>query len=181
MTEYFTSDSHLAHANILRYCNRPFNNIWEHDEILIDNWNSTVKNSKDHVYFLGDFGFGSSRFLANIMRRLQGQIYFIRGNHDKSIKNEVLELPNFHDSGIYHTITVKTPKCNKQLIVMCHYPFAIWNHKHFGAIHIHGHCHGNLKDTVINRLDVGVDCHNFKPISLDEIINILEKRDKKSV
>ena len=179
MTDYWTGDDHFQHANILRYCNRPFKNIWEHDEALIDNWNQTVKNPKDRVFHHGDFGFGSPRSMANIIRRLNGQIYWIKGNHDKSIKGEVLELPNFHPVGIYHTITVKTPKCNKQLIVMCHYPFETWNRSHFGTICTYGHCHGNLTHIIPNRLDVGVDCHGYKPISLEEILEILEKRDRK--
>lgn len=37
-----------------------------------------------------------------------------------------------------------------------------------GAWHLYGHSHGRLSPQG-RSLDVGVDCHNFRPISLDEL------------
>ena len=50
---YFISDLHLGHKNVLKFDNRPFINIEEHDKTIIDNWNSKV-NDNDDVYVLGD-------------------------------------------------------------------------------------------------------------------------------
>lgn len=50
---YFISDLHFGHFNIIRYDNRPFNSVDEMDKVLIDNWNSVVSDD-DTIYILGD-------------------------------------------------------------------------------------------------------------------------------
>ena len=41
---FFTSDLHFFHRNIMQFCQRPFNNLVEMNEALINNWNNTVDN-----------------------------------------------------------------------------------------------------------------------------------------
>ena len=47
------------------------------------------------------------------------------------------------------------------MLTLCHYPMVTWNHKPYGSIMLHGHCHGKLDEH--NRLssdlrfDVGID------------------------
>lgn len=45
----FTADTHFGHANIIRFCDRPFTDIEAMNESLIANWNRKVTNS-DTVY-----------------------------------------------------------------------------------------------------------------------------------
>lgn len=51
---YFISDLHLGHENIIKYCSRPFVNVNEMNEALIENWNKCV-NRNDKIFVLGDF------------------------------------------------------------------------------------------------------------------------------
>lgn len=82
---YLIADTHFSHENIIKYCNRPFNDIDEMNNEMINNWNNIVKKD-DIVYHLGDFTIDSDD-LKNLVNKLNGEIYFIRGNHDgKSIK-----------------------------------------------------------------------------------------------
>jgi calcineurin-like phosphoesterase family protein len=79
---YFTSDTHFGHYNILKYCNRPWKEIYHHDNQLIKNWNSVV-NPDDRVYHLGDFGFKSKSVNKEIAEQLNGIKFILHGNHDK--------------------------------------------------------------------------------------------------
>src|ERR1039458_3340961 len=83
---WFTSDFHLGHFNIIRYCNRPFADTREMDEVIVDRLNGLVKPN-DTLYFLGDFCLGKHDSVAAYRNRLACQtIHFIDGNHDKTTR-----------------------------------------------------------------------------------------------
>jgi calcineurin-like phosphoesterase family protein len=156
MMIYFTADTHFGHANIIKYCNRPFKSIKEMDKVLINNWNKIIKK-KDTVYHLGDFAFDIEKYA----KQLNGSIYLVAGGHDR-FKTEdfgwILICPKIEIIK-YHHIN----------IVMCHYPLETWHGSNYGSIHLHGHSHGKLRK-IPNRIDVGVDCWNYKPVKITEII-----------
>ena len=77
---YFTSDTHFGHANIIKFCNRPFKNVEEMNQKLIENWNSVV-GPNDLVFHLGDFAFGGQPLWRYIREQLNGNIILIKGNH----------------------------------------------------------------------------------------------------
>ncbi len=93
MEIYVISDTHFNHKNIIDYCNRPFKDIDEMNNTIIYNWNRIVKKD-DIVYHLGDFFLGSKFDLKDIVDRLNGAIYLIRGNHDR------LTVKSYEDCGI---------------------------------------------------------------------------------
>ena len=181
MNTFFTSDTHFGHANIIKYCKRPFASVEEMDNTLIHNWNAVVR-PEDTVYHLGDFAVGGGP-AAPYLRRLNGTIYFCLGNHDKRLRfikaylDIELELQD-HFAGSYlnddkvkfgipylREVTVE-----KQEIVLCHYAMKVWNGSHKGSWQLYGHSHGTLPDDP-NSLscDVGVDCWNYFPVSMEQL------------
>lgn len=184
MNYYFTSDSHFGHANILRYCNRPFSSIQGHDEALIANWNAKITKN-DIVYHLGDFCFGKAADALRILGRLNFREFkFVWGNHDRAM--ESLSNTNYPRNVYFlgDQREVRIPLCFKQSqkIVLNHYAMRIWDKSHFGAYHLYGHSHGSLPDDPNSlSFDVGVDCHNYSPISFEEVQKIMSKKTWKPI
>lgn len=168
---YFISDTHFAHANILKYCGRPFESIEEHDKELIGNWNSMV-GTDDHVYHLGDVALGHSGEGRKIIGQLNGKIHLITGNHESVARSNGDLFEWVKD---YHEISVDTGNRYPLTMVLFHYPIDQWNKCHYGSLHLHGHIHSTLVQTAENRIDVGVDTWAYAPVSLQKI---LELRDQ---
>jgi calcineurin-like phosphoesterase family protein len=171
---WFTSDQHFGHDNIIKYCNRPFSSVDEMNRILIQNYNSVV-NFDDTVYFIGDVGFMQVDQLLAILSRLNGNKILIFGNHDKVIRGAYGAFSKVFGS-MHEYLEVKA---DKQKFILCHYPMLSWNGSGRGNIMLHGHCHGtanygHIKDMKI--LDVGVDCHNYFPVSQDDVLRTMNKR-----
>lgn len=176
---YFTSDQHFEHANIIKMCNRPFSYTAEMNYYLVSAWNSVVGRN-DTVYHLGDFTLKGKNYAKYFFSELNGKI-------------KVLSNPWHHDSGWItktndyvsksgHKVEILPPMVvlefseygsngYDQAVVLCHYPIAQWDRKHYGSWHLHGHSHGNYvypENTFA--YDVGVDNNEFKPVSLDNIV-----------
>ena len=113
---FFTSDTHFYHGNIIRFCNRPFEDVEMMNETIISNWNNTV-GLDDTVFHLGDFCLGGSAEWTKILDRLNGKIYLILGNHD--LKN----LRQGYVDRFEHVTMQMHIEVDKQKIYLNHYPF----------------------------------------------------------
>ncbi|WP_108867399.1 metallophosphoesterase family protein [Aquimarina aquimarini] len=173
---WFTADTHFGHKNILDYTNRSFSSVDEMDEVLIENWNDKVYPD-DEVYHLGDVGLCSPNKLKKILERLNGKIYLIKGNHEKSAEACKDRFEWIKD---YYELIMPDPDGFKeqQLVVLFHYAMRVWQASHHGTYHIYGHSHGELSDDP-NALsfDVGVDCHNYGPINYQDIKKIMKNKN----
>ena len=167
MAIFFTSDTHFGHDAIRRNCNRPFADVKEMDRSLIANWNARVRRT-DIVYHLGDFSYKACEGIADYRRKLNGMIHFIRGNHD--LQTEGLLESIFDSVGDLSSI-----KIEGQRIILCHYAMKVWDRSHLGSWQLFGHSHGNMPDDPqLLSLDVGVDCHNYQPISFEMVKEAME-------
>lgn len=179
---YFTSDLHFYHKNIIELSHRNFRDLEEMHETLIGNWNTKVKPD-DQVYLLGDVSFGSKAKTKALMDRLNGKIYLVRGNHDHDIlKGEGIGRFEWVKDYYYLKVNdVDGPDGKVQPIILMHFPIQIWNHRNYGAWHLHGHCHGGLPvDKTLLRHDVGVDNCSMYPISYETVKEVMSRREFKS-
>lgn len=106
---------------------------------------------------------GPASAAAEILRRLNGQIYLIRGNHERVAEHRLCR-GRFSWVGDYEML-----KVGDQKIALSHYAHRVWNCMHHGAWHAYAHSHGNLEDLPNSKsTDVGVDCWDFTPVSYDQ-------------
>lgn len=139
---YYISDTHFGHENIILHDAengaRKFDTIKEHDDLIIQNWNRTVKSS-DNVYILGDFSWLNGELTKLIIEQLNGAKFLIKGNHDYWVKNgECKRL----FQGIYD---YKEIHDNGKRVILSHYPILFYNGQHRGSIHLYGHVHNTIE------------------------------------
>lgn len=190
---WFSADFHISHNNILKYCNRPFSNIQDHDNHIITQINKCVK-SNDTLYFLGDLLFANKKYYAqnlfNLLSKINcNDIRWLHGNHDPSTAD--LRLRIMDDNSLWKKIRVQGSFYEENLynkpFVMCHYAMAIWNKSHRGAYHIYGHSHSTAEESLDElfpgrrSMDVGIDnakklLGEYRPFSINEVISILDRK-----
>lgn len=156
-----------------------FGQFGDHDMELIRSWNEVV-GIDDEVYHLGDVTLQNPSFAMDVFHQLNGHIRVL-GNpwhHDTRWINVsqtskggpvVIEEPIVVLEHIIESDGRWLP------VVLCHYSFAIWDRKHYGAVHFHGHTHGELMQ-IPKRLDVGVDVAfkllgEYRPFLMDEALS----------
>ena len=176
---WYTGDTHAFHANIIKYSKRPFENAYEMNAVMAANINERVKPN-DWLYHLGDWSFGpkSDKIQlkhAFIFRKLIAckNVVLIFGNHDHLRRNKDF-------CGLFRQtadiLEVKDQIVNEK-IVLCHYGMRVWCASHHGRWHLYGHSHGHLPD-IADALcfDVGVDCHDYKPLSSHDVAEIMQPK-----
>lgn len=155
---WFTADPHYGHANIIKYCRRPFDNVVVMDETLIDNHNAVVATN-DIVYIIGDFAMSDH---DTYLQHLNGVKHLIFGNHDRRRYTERAK----GWASIGHYAEVQLPGIELR-VVLFHYALRVWNRSHHGAMHLYGHSHGLLPGDNLS-CDVGVDCWGYKPTDIEQ-------------
>ena len=182
---WFTSDPHFYHTNIIKFTNRPFKDINEMNETLIENWNKRV-GKDDVIFILGDFCFGGSKEWNELLGKLNGRKYLIIGNHDeKNLRQGYLS--KFEKVAYMMHIYV-----NGKSIYLSHFPilcyagsyrvrncvYALHGHVHSGERQSVGKDNGRLSVLFPSQYDVGVDNNNYRPVSFEEVMEKIEGQRK---
>ncbi len=125
----------------------------------------------DEVYHLGDFArIDDEAAVTKWLAALNGRKHLIVGNNDSPA---VIENEAWASVSNYAEITL-----DGHLLILCHYPFRSWHNSTKGAIDLHGHSHGKMKE-LPRQYDVGVDIFDYRPVTLAEIL-ASRRRGKKA-
>lgn len=167
---WLLSDTHFNHTNFLKFVDedgkriRPFDNIQQMNELIMDNWADTVKPG-DSVYHLGDVYFGDGLEASKLLRKLPGRKRLIVGNHD-DIK-EIVKYEMFQKIQMWRVFA-------EEGLILSHIPL------HPSSLHImriqsvlmnvHGHIHQNQSPDG-GYYNVSMEAINYKPVNMEEIIH----------
>lgn len=166
---FFTADTHFFQESIIHRAGRPFASFREMNEMMFDLWNETVKPD-DEIYHLGDVTARYSEKELAQLRLLNGKKFLVPGNHDlQKIRNKLSS---------FFTIMLPIAEIKELRVVLCHFPLESWNKRSYKYMHLHGHSHGNMRK-IPARLDVGVDVHGFRPISLEECRSLCMPKEER--
>ena len=176
---YFTSDTHFYHTSSISHYSRPFVGVEDMNNQLVENWNKDVKPD-DEVYIIGDFLNGSGQQANQILEKLNGVKYLIKGNHDEYLEDKEFNKEHFRWVKEYFILKYKGRN-----FVLFHYPIFEWQGFFKKDYHIYGHVHNQLsyrnqkeRFNVLSKyaVNVCVDVCRFKPVSIDSIIEKTEKK-----
>ena len=179
---WFTSDLHFGHANIMKYEGRPFKDVYEMNEFMLNRWNALIKPD-DIVFILGDIMFGGAEVFERIFPKLNGKKYLIMGNHDyKNVRERYKECFEAVHTKMFISI-------DGQAIILNHEPLMCFGGQLTNRVwHFFGHVHTNHTgcdglDTALvrklctpNMYDVGVDWNHFAPIKWQEVRDKIKRQ-----
>ena len=193
MTTWFTSDLHIGHARISELAGRPFTDVEQMNEVLVDNWNALVRPD-DVAYVLGDVCMGKIDDSLKYISRLNGIKHLILGNHDRPLMQKSEEkrqewqqryldagFTSLHDSLVY---IIGDYRFN-----LSHFPYDGDSHDgdRFNSLRLvdtgtpilHGHTHSKERVTFSSKgttqIHVGVDAWGHSPVSMQAIIDLYDK------
>ncbi len=180
---FLTSDTHFGHDREFLWGPRGFINSQEHDEAVIKNWNETV-GPDDIVYHLGDLMLGDNAHGIECVKRLNGHIKLIRGNHDTDARWKLYgTLPNVELIGWADMIKYK-----KYNFYLSHHPTLTSNlekapHLRMHLINLYGHTHQMSKfyQDMPYMFHVGLDSNDNRPVLLDDAIELMKEETKRCI
>lgn len=159
MSIYFVADTHFSDENILRYENRPFENVNEMNSIMIENWNKVVKD-EDEVYVLGDFG--AVKQETSVLKQLKGIKYLVKGNHDVK-SNDYYRQAGFKEVYDYPIII-------ENFWILSHEPLYVNSNMPYANLFGHVHNSPIFKTYSNQHYCVSVERTGYMPVSFESIM-----------
>lgn len=155
---WLIGDTHFNHSNIIEYTNRPFDDVEQMNDTIIENWNKQVKPS-DVVIHLGDFAMGNKVEQKAVFDQLQGIIKLVMGNHDR------LKVRDYYEMGFAEVY--RYPILLNKILMLSHEPIVMPKNNFF--YNVHGHIHVNDAPSKYH-INLCVEKTNYQLVSLNSIM-----------
>jgi calcineurin-like phosphoesterase family protein len=170
---FTASDYHFNHFNCIKFDNRPYSDIKQMNEDLVNKHNS-ITNKDSLTFIIGDVAMGRDvSEVVNYLESMKGDKVLVKGNHDHNFLRDHKFRECFVMIDNYYS-----PDLNGTKVVMQHYPIYEWDKMHRGAIHLHGHIHTKqvpyADDCKI--LNVGIMNSGFVPRKMSDVFELMKNK-----
>lgn len=155
---FLIADTHFGEESMRRYENRPFRDAAHMDAEMVERWNEAV-GSDDVVYVLGDFG--AEGYEAEILAKLNGRKFLIKGNHD--IKSNG-EYRSFGFEEVYDY-----PIIIEGYWILSHEPLYVNTNMPYANLFGHVHNSPLIKDFSSQHYCVSAERINYTPIAFEAV------------
>lgn len=202
---YYIADLHFFHAAMNDHMDyRGFGSVEEMNEYMIAKWNKKVRE-RDDVIIIGDLSWGNAKGTNELLKRLKGKLYLIRGNHDRFLNNKKVDVSRFIWIKDYEEL-----HDSKRKVILCHYPIMCYNGQYRldekgnpKTYMLYGHVHdsqdqrlleqfqeitgntvvtdaqGNTRHIPCNMINCFCKYSDYEPLTLDEWIECDKRRRRK--
>lgn len=184
MTRYFTADLHFGHANVIRYCDRPFpdevGGVDAMDRSMVERWNDLVEPD-DEVWVLGDLAMGRLDHSLEIASNLVGRKHLVVGNHDRPFHGKHVDRYEAAGFTLHHGQVDLTLPGGIDVIA-CHFPYkgdsgdtdryVDERPRDDGRWLLHGHVHEKWRQRG-RMVNVGVDAWGGEPVGEHALVQVV--------
>lgn len=199
---YYIADLHFFHGAMNRHMDhRGFADVEEMNEYMIVRWNGKVRQNDD-VVIIGDLSWGKAEETNALLKRLNGALYLITGNHDQILFDKRVDAGRFRWMKPYEELSD-----NKRKVILCHYPIMFYNGQYRldkngqpRTYMLYGHVHDTMDQRLLEQFqeitrstvtvnmqgeEQRIPCNmincfckysNYEPLTLDEWIALDRRR-----
>lgn len=168
---WLTANQNFGRHGSIELWQRPFKDVTDMNATLIKNWNKTV-GKDDIVWVLGDFVWDPET-AEEVVKKLNGKIQLLKGFYDLPMLN-FLKKDDIFVNGLHWE------KINDLVHTFSYWPQCEW----YGEYSFIGYPNWEKypTDFETGRINVCCDLWDFKPVSIDKIIDLIEsvKKDTKN-
>lgn len=167
---FIISDPHYGHANIIKHSHRRD----DYEGVIMKRWNEVVKKN-DKVLVLGDLSLANKEKTIEFCKKLKGDKYLVRGNHDGHSVGWYKDCGFTVVEKIYKVFKTKYDK--RYTVLFTHEPVMDLPD---GWFNIHGHIHRGVHrageyELTERHFNACVEPLNYTPKPLYEILESFKK------
>lgn len=167
MAVFVTANMQLGRPNAIKKYKRPYANVDEMNDAMIQLWNSQVSTS-DIVYHLGNFAW-DPKTAQDALTKMKGRIFLMPAEIDDALMVLAQKglLPE-HCSLMNRILPIDSHKCN-----MSYWPMLDWPNKNKGYWSIIGHPDKKYKSNPATKvINVSTDLWGHKPQNLQRVLEL---------